>query len=265
LPEGAPAIDASPAAEGDADAAMAIVGLKPSKTTDFPMPPNSQRAGFAAGPQPRPEGATGGSNNPAIVVPGLLARGGAKDAQPTLVASITPTSRESLAAAARLARQLPPPPPPVEHIAAEPRAARVSSAPDPRLDGRVIYTIAIQMPNITSYSGSWIVWFAEHEVQADSAAVELRPPLAVRKVDPKYIAAAADEHVEGKVLLSAIIRKDGRVDSVSLLNKLDERLERSAAEALAKWEFEPAQRNGSPVDVDAVFEIPFHLAPRPVK
>ena len=33
-----------------------------------------------------------------------------------------------------------------------------------------------------------------------------------------------------------------------------------------KWQFEPAPRaTARPVDVDAVFEIPFRLAPRPAK
>ena len=40
------------------------------------------------------------------------------------------------------------------------------------------------------------------------------------------------------------------------------RLDRSAADALAKWQFQPAKRGGVPVDVDAVFEVPFRLAPR---
>ena len=39
----------------------------------------------------------------------------------------------------------------------------------------------------------------------------------------------------------------------------------TAAEALAKWQFEPALRDGIPMDVDAVFEIPFRLAPRTAK
>ena len=71
--------------------------------------------------------------------------------------------------------------------------------------------------------------------------------------------------MEGNVLLSAVIRKDGHVESVVLLRGLDDRLDRSAEEALAKWAFEPAMRDGSPVDVDAMFEIPFRLAPKPLK
>ena len=46
---------------------------------------------------------------------------------------------------------------------------------------------------------------------------------------------------------------------------MDARLYRTAAEALAKWEFTAAMRNGVAVDVDAVFEIPFQLAPRTAK
>jgi hypothetical protein len=55
------------------------------------------------------------------------------------------------------------------------------------------------------------------------------------------------------------------VDGIALIRHVDVRLDRSAAEALGQWVFEPAQRNGRAVEVDAVFEIPFHLAPRATK
>jgi TonB family protein len=87
----------------------------------------------------------------------------------------------------------------------------------------------------------------------------------LRKVDPKYVATAVTERVEGKVRLSAVIRKDGHVDSVELLSHLDPRLDETAAEALGKWIFQPARRNGAVIDVDAVFEIPFYLAPKPAR
>ncbi len=62
--------------------------------------------------------------------------------------------------------------------------------------------------------------------------------------------------------LFAVIRKDGQVDAIEIIRGIDQRLDRSAAEALAKWQFQPAKRAGIPVDVDAVFEVPFRLAPR---
>ena len=150
----------------------------------------------------------------------------------------------------------------VPNVPVESRATR-AVPPDARFNGRVVYSIAIQMPNVTSFSGSWLVWFAEREPLPGAAPRQMQPPAVVRKVDPKYIAAAAAERVEGTVRLFGVIRKDGHVGGIALVRQLDERLDRSAQEALAKWEFAPALRDGVAVDVDALFEIPFHLAPRP--
>jgi TonB family protein len=242
------------------EASLAIVGLNPGKGIDVPPPPGSRNANFSAGPEIRPEGGAGGNSITLLNVPGLIVKGGPKDTQPTLVAPpFSPTSKENLLAAARIARSLPPKPPETAS------APRVAEAPDPRLAGRVIYTVAIQMPNVTSYSGSWLVWFAEHEPVPGAATPQMKPPVPLRKVDPKYIAAAAADRVEGKVRLFGVIRKDGHVEGIALLLHLDTRLDASALEALSKWQFDPALRNGAPVDVDAVFEIPFHLAPRDTK
>ena len=251
----APSVESGPSAAPVAS--LAIVGMNPSKAPEFVTPPGSRPGSFSAGPEERTEGreAAGGST---LVVPGLLTRGGLKEERPTMVADLAPSSK-NLMAGARAALGAPRPAP------AENLATRVSNAPDPRLEGRAVYTMAIQMPNITSYSGSWLVWFAEHESLAGSPAGQVKAPVPVRKVDPKYVAAAVTEKVEGTVRLFAIIRKDGHVDSVAVLRHLDSRLDSTAAEALAKWEFEPAQRDGAPMDVDAVFEIPFRLAPKPTR
>jgi len=248
----------APAAIGPAAPDLAIAGLAPVAAPEIPTPPGSQSAAFSAGPKPRPTG--GDSSGAALEVPGLLVEGGAKDAKPVLVAHASPTSQESLAAAIRAAHDgggVPPAPPPARP------ATRVSAAPDPRLEGRVVYTMAVQMPNITSYSGSWMVWFAEHEAPPGRPPQDVQPPVPIRKVDPKYIPSAIQERVEGKVRLWAVIGKDGHLSSVTLLSHLDDRLDRSALEALSKWIFQPAMFNGNPIEVDAVFEVPFRLAPKP--
>jgi TonB family protein len=221
---------------------LAIIGLNPAKAPDLPAAPESRTAGFSAGPKPEPKGAETDGAASGIAVPGVTVRDG--------------VSRQSLMAAIRpMAHVLPTGPPPA------PPPTRVSGAPDPTLDGRVVYTMAIQMPNITSYSGSWMVWYAARE-QAGGA---MRAPSPLRKVDPKYIASAVADGVEGVVRLAATIRKTGHVEAVKLLRHLDDRLDQSAMESLAKWQFEPAQRDGVPVEVDAVFEIPFKLAPKTSK
>ena len=239
-----------------AAASLAIVGLNPAMTREVPAPPASRAAGFSAGPQLRADGGTGANGIALLNVPGLVVQGGDKDAQPSLMASFSPTSKENLLAA-RMAMGAAP------KVPVEPRATRVAEAPDARFAGRVVYSIAIQMPNVTSFSGSWLVWFAERDPLPGAPPRQMRPPVVLRKVDPKYIASAAAERVEGTVRLFGVIGKDGHVGGIALLRQLDERLDRSAQDALAKWEFAAALRDGVAVDVDAIFEIPFHLAPRP--
>jgi protein TonB len=253
-------------AKRPSEASLAIASLVPTSTPEIPTPKTSQQAGFSAGPQLRITGGEDAAQPGQLVVPGLLSRNntspGPNDAPPALVAMLAPpTSATNLGAAARTLKPTEPPPD-IEVI----NAVRIAKPPDPRLEGRIVYSIAIQMPNITSYSGSWTVWFAGRDPAA-SGPVEmlLKPPVPLRKVDPKYVPAAVEDRVEGKVRLAAIIHKDGHVDAVELLRGLDNRLDRSAAEALSKWEFEPAQLNGVPIELDAVFEIPFHLAPRLTK
>lgn len=236
---------------------LAIVSLHPSASATVPLPAGARNGQFSAGPNLRAGGA-GGAEGATLVVPGLMIRKGAPDATPALVARASPTSAPNLRAAlhANLPRAS-------ASAAAlpHPAAIRVSSSPDPMLDGRAIYAMTVQMPNITSYSGSWLIWFAERQPVAGANAA-VRAPVPLRKVDPKYMPSAIADGVEGKVRLAAVIRGDGRVESVRLLQHVDDRLDRSAAEAINKWEFEPALRNGQPVDVDAVIEIPFRLAPK---
>ena len=261
-PETAPAIHAGPPAVTPVPGAMggaslAIVGLNPARTTVVPAPPASRAPGFSAGPEPRAEGGTGAKSFALVNVPGLVVSNGAKDTQPTMVATFSPTSRENLVAAARVSKGTAP------KVPVELGGAYVPT-PDPRFAGRVVYTMAVQMPNVTSFSGSWQVWYAERVPDAGGVSPrQMRPPEVVRKVDPKYVAGAAADRVEGTVRLFGVIGKDGHVGGIALLRQLDDRLDRTAQEALAKWEFTPALRDGEAVDVDALFEIPFHLAPRP--
>jgi TonB family protein len=84
-------------------------------------------------------------------------------------------------------------------------------------------------------------------------------------VDPKYIATAVADRVEGRVQLLCVINQQGHVEQVELVRGLDPRLDQSAIEALSKWQFRPAHRNGEAVDVDVMVEIPFHLAPKEPK
>ena len=135
--------------------------------------------------------------------------------------------------------------------------------PEAVLGSKRVYTLYMNMPNLTSASGSWILNFADMDDDAgeiphpQSGVPELTGPVPLRKVDPKYPPELRAAHVDGEVLLYAIIRKDGSVDSIQLMRGIDPQLDANAMEAFAQWKFRPAERNGVPVDLEAIVHIPF--------
>jgi TonB family protein len=136
--------------------------------------------------------------------------------------------------------------------------------PEKILSGKEIFTLRVDMPNLTSSSGSWILNFAQMD---DYAPAYQRPkgklsgPVPVRKVDPKYPQLAIKQRIDGEVILYAIIRKDGHVDSIQVVRSVDPELDRNAMEALSRWEFRPATLEGQPVELEAVIHIPFRFNP----
>jgi TonB family protein len=242
-----------------ANLSAAVVGLNPIDSPMPIIPEGSRPAQFSAAPKLSPKGGADGPVESAMItIPDLMIRGGApkKESLASLV-HISPTSRENLLAAGRPSITSGPSPEPLKPITGP---VRVSAAPDPRFEGRTVYTVALQMPNVTSYSGSWILWYAERK-PLPGEAHEMSAPSALRKVDPVYDLSAVDDRVEGKVQLGAVIHTDGYVYGITVLRGADPRLDNSAVAALRKWEFEPARRDGVPVDVDVVIEIPFRLRP----
>jgi TonB family protein len=142
-------------------------------------------------------------------------------------------------------------------------AAKLSEGERAVFGDRKFYSLTLNMPNLNSAGGSWIVRFAElnHDSaanhDANSPAADLSQPAATLKVDPAYPMQLMRENVAGTVILYAIIHADGTVGNVRVLRGVDDRLDRFASEAVAQWQFQPATRNGTPVDVEATFQIPF--------
>jgi len=117
------------------------------------------------------------------------------------------------------------------------------------------YSMSINMPNLTSAGGSWIIRFAQ--LKDDTTPGELTAPSATAKVDPAYPAGLMRRGVEGRVTLYAVIHSDGSVGEVRVLRGFDDELDENARAALERWRFRPATKNGQPIDLEAVVEIPF--------
>lgn len=283
---GSPAIPAPPSTQaagqgGDAQAAGRFIalGVRPAPVTGPISIPQGNRTGsFAAGPQGKlgaagtpgikgggtTNGAGGSGTNPNGSSPGhgsgpagiFVERGPSVTAGQVVVAA--PARQQAPAAEApasgtllaSLTR------PSISDLARK----TAPSAPQPQVESQVFggkkyYSMTLNMPNLVSASGSWIIRFAELHVSTDKG--ELTAPVATQKVDPAYPSDLIRQRVEGTVVLYAIIHTDGSVGEVRVLHGIDDRLDRNARAALAKWHFRPGTKNGSAVDLEAVVQIPF--------
>jgi protein TonB len=119
-----------------------------------------------------------------------------------------------------------------------------------------VYQMQINLPNLTSAGGSWIIRFAEMARSADTS--ELSTPVATMQVDPAYPQTLQSDGVQGTVVLYAVIHADGTVGDVRVLHGVHERLDDNAMKALSRWKFRPATKSGSPVEIEAVVQIPFY-------
>ena len=78
-------------------------------------------------------------------------------------------------------------------------------------------------------------------------------PIGGYQVKPRYPESARRRGIEGTVLLKMRITAQGRVEDVQVVRSAGyPELDESAMEAVRRWRFEPARRNGAPVAEDAV-------------
>ena len=136
--------------------------------------------------------------------------------------------------------------------------------PEQIFASKKIYKMLVNMPNLNSATGSWVLNFSELRTGSEvsgSSSSEVSAPGPLRKIDPKYPPTLINEHVEGEVVLYAVIRRDGSVDSIQLVRGIDEQLDANAMNALSQWKFRPATKQGVPIELEAIVHIPFHAPP----
>jgi periplasmic protein TonB len=80
----------------------------------------------------------------------------------------------------------------------------------------------------------------------------------VNKVTPVYPAIAKTAHVQGTVVLHAIIAKDGSVEKLQYVSG-PPLLMASAMSAVKEWKYKPTELNGQPVEVDTTVQVVFSL------
>lgn len=81
----------------------------------------------------------------------------------------------------------------------------------------------------------------------------------IRRVQPEYPALAKNAHVQGRVVLSAVIGKEGTIEKVQALTG-HPLLVQAAVEAVRQWRYRPYVLNDEPVEVETQITVNFFLA-----
>jgi periplasmic protein TonB len=84
-------------------------------------------------------------------------------------------------------------------------------------------------------------------------------PRLIREVKADYTEDARQRGIEGEVVLEIVVRRDGSVGSVKVLQGLGAGLSDRAVQAVRQWRFAPAQHLGAPVDVMVEVAVEFKL------
>ena len=87
----------------------------------------------------------------------------------------------------------------------------------------------------------------------------VEPPQLLREVRPDYTEDARRRGIEGDVVLEIVVRRDGSVGDVRIVERLDSGLDQRAIAAVRQWRFAPARMRGTPVDVEVEVAVEFKL------
>jgi TonB family protein len=82
--------------------------------------------------------------------------------------------------------------------------------------------------------------------------------LLIKKVDPIYPEDAKNARIQGEVILTAIISKEGEVENLQLLSG-HPKLAPAAIEAVKQWKYRSYRLNGEPVEVETKIQVKFAL------
>ena len=80
--------------------------------------------------------------------------------------------------------------------------------------------------------------------------------MAISRPDPVYPAIARAAHVQGAVILHAIISKQGTIEDLQVVSG-PPMLTRAAVDAVMRWRYKPYLLNGDPVEVETSITVNF--------
>lgn len=130
---------------------------------------------------------------------------------------------------------------------------------EPLFANRVAYSLVIPMSKtlLRRYNGDWIAWFSDVG-STNQPAAKMQPPVPILKREIReYLVPAGETGVEKRVMLAALITIEGAIEPKQFLRDPGPVISDLVRRDLGRWKFFPARRDGKPVAIDVVLEIPY--------
>jgi TonB family protein len=129
--------------------------------------------------------------------------------------------------------------------------------------GKKILTAKIENVSGLTSATSVMTPPEDAKLQTNQPRVEVSKLVAngnlLTKTPPIYPQEAKDAHLQGKVVLKALIGSDGRVHDLSVVEGPATSLIAAAMQAVLQWRYKPYELNGEPVEVDTEITVIFQL------
>jgi TonB family protein len=84
-------------------------------------------------------------------------------------------------------------------------------------------------------------------------------PHRVYTPDPDYDEKARKKKIQGTVVLSTIVTKEGATADIKVVRTLTPGLDQQAIKAVSRWRFEPVVQDGKACPMKIIVEVEFHL------
>jgi hypothetical protein len=121
---------------------------------------------------------------------------------------------------------------------------------------RIVYSVVVPVPELSAYAGDWVIWFAETAPKPGQSPF-VRPPTPLEKLDGSGGVRKADAAQPVLIRLTLTITEDGRCEGVTARPGAPAEAQKRAVADLLEWTSHPAMRDGAPVEIGAVIEIPY--------
>ncbi len=82
-------------------------------------------------------------------------------------------------------------------------------------------------------------------------------PRAIVMPDPEYPKEAVKGHQPGSIVLVLIVGSNGEVRYLKVVRGISPEIDQAATEAVKKWKFKPALKDGKPVAVQIEVQLDF--------